>query len=507
MKTILKSNNIRKVILQHFCFSHLQHVRFILLASVLFSLAAYPLQSQEVSRSEPPQPGPPLTLTLPAVQHFQLSNGVPVTMMQQHKVPLVEIYVIVKAGIVMDTPQKSGLASITASMLDEGAGSRNALQFADAVDFLGADLFARAGFNTTTIALHTPLSKLDSAMVLLSDMVLRPTFPAEELERVRTSLLTTLIQWHDEPRVIASVLLNNELYGEKHPYGRPAIGTEKSIRSFQVADLKNFHSTYFRANNADIVVVGDIDQETIQPKLEKAFGKWESGKIPAPELPPIHAVKKRRIYIVDKAGAPQSEIRIGSIGAPRLTDEYYDLVVLNTILGGSFTSRLNQNLREVHGYTYGAGSRFYFRELPGPFIAASAVQTAVTDSALYQFMYELNGIRMPVPENELDRAKNYVALGFPENFETVSSIANQLSELVFYGLPDNYFNDYIQHILGVTDKGVQQAADKYIIPDKMDVVIVGDRKAIAEKVKALNLGPIKFMTIDQVLGPVPKMNR
>ena len=208
---------------------------------------------------------------------------------------------------------------------------------------------------------------------------------------------------------------------------------------------------------------------------------------------------------MDKPGAAQSEIRIGRIGVPRLTDDYYALVVMNTILGGSFTSRLNQNLREDKGYTYGAGSYFDFAQLAGPFQASSAVQTAVTDAALTEFMKELNGILEPVPAEELERAKNFVALRFPSRFQTVAGIAGQLTQLELYDLPDGYFNEYVERILGITQADVRRVAQKYIVPDQMAVIVVGDRATIEEGIRALELGPINNLTIEDVLGRTPEI--
>jgi predicted Zn-dependent peptidase len=468
---------------------------------LLFSFST--LFAQNPDRSKPPELGPPPALKLPPIQHFKLSNGLPVVFMEKHEVPLAQINLLVKAGAAMDPAGKNGLANMTAAMMEEGAGPRNALQLADAIDFLGVDISASAGQHTSVVALHTPLSKLDSALALFADVALRPTFPQEELQRQRQERLTTLVQWHDQPRAIASVLFSRTLYGAKHPYGLPALGDEKTLRGFRVEDLKNFHSTYFRSNNATLIVVGDATSAVILPKLEAAFGKWEAGKIPTSTWPGVAQVQKRQVWLVDKPGAAQSEIRIGRIGAPRLTEDYFALVVMNTMLGGSFTSRLNQNLREQHGYSYGARSSFDFLPLAGPFLAAAAVQTAVTDKALVEFMKELNGMLQPAPDEELSRAKNYVALGFPQDFQSVAQIAGQLSELVVYGLPDDYFDNYLQRLLAVTKDDVLRVAKKYIVPEKIAIIVVGDRKETEKGIRALNLGPMQVMTIDEVLGKAP----
>jgi len=250
-------------------------------------------------------------------------------------------------------------------------------------------------------------------------------------------------------------------------------------------------------------VVGDVTVKTVLPKLEKAFGNWKNVTPSTVSLPKINQVSGRRVILVDKPGAPQSEIRIGRIGVPRMTDDYYALTVMNTILGGSFSSRLNQNLREKHGYTYGAGTRFDFRPLPGPFLASAAVQTAVTDSSLIEFFKELRGILELVPQQELDRARNYVALSFPGEFQSVAEISSHLEELVIYGLPDDYFNGYIGHILAVTQADVQRVARKYLDPEKVEIVVVGDRAQIEKNIEALKLGPITVMSIEDVLGKAP----
>jgi len=476
---------------------------FVSLLWLMTGVIVSPLQAQRPDRSKPPGLGPPPTLHLPPIQHSQLSNGLPIVLLEKHEVPLLQINLLVRVGSTADPPQKSGLASLTARMLTEGAGKRNALELADAIDFLGANLSASAGQHTTVVALHTPLSKLDSALALLADVALRPQFPSEELERTRKELLTTLVQWHDEPRAIVSVLFNETLYGPKHPYGKSEIGNEQSLRSFTTEDLRQFHQKYFHSNNATLIVVGDITVKSIQPKLEEAFGAWSQGDIPPLSLPAVGQIEKREVYLVDKPGAPQSEVGIGRIGAPRLTDDYYSILVMNTILGGSFTSRLNQNLREQHGYTYGARSRFDFMPQPGPFLAGAAVQTAVTDKALVEFMKELNSILQPVPDEELTRARNYVALRYPENFQSVAQIASQLGELVTYGLPDDYFNNYVQHVLAVTKEDVERVAKQYIDPEKVAIILAGDQKQIEANVKALNLGPLHNLTIDDVLGKAP----
>jgi zinc protease len=473
---------------------------------VILGAVAALLHSGEISaqpdRSGPPKLGPPPALKLPPIRHLALSNGIKVLLLEKHTVPLVQVNLVIRAGALMDPEGKTGLANLTASMLTEGAGSRNSLEFADAVDFLGADISAASGFSVMGITLHTSLAKLDSALLLLSDVARRPRFPADELERLRRERLTALVEMRDEPRMLASVLFNRTLYGE-HPYGRPTGGTAQTLRAMSVDDLKTFHGEYIVPGNTTIIVVGDISGDAMLPKLESAFGDWKGDPSPAPPVPPISQLKEKSLLFVDKPGAAQSVIQIGRVGVPRLTEDYYAVIVMNTILGGSFTSRLNMNLREKHGYTYGAGSRFDFRPLPGPFVAGASVQTAVTDKSLVEFIAELKGILAPVPPADVERAKNYVALGFPADFQSVGQIAAQLEELVIYGLPDDYFNRYTEKILAVTPSDVERVARKYINTDNLAFVIVGDRKEVGESVSSLKLAPAKFLTVEDVLGPAP----
>ncbi len=461
--------------------------------------------AQKADRSKVPPLGEPKKLSLPEIQSFELSNGLKVVLMEKHSVPLVQMNVIVKSGIADDPDSKSGLASFTADMLDEGAAGKTSLQLADEINFLGVRISTFSRWHKMGVNLHSPLSKFDDALKIVSSILLRPDFPQNELDRIRKEKLTTLLQWHDQANTIAAVTFQKILFGDNHPYGKPAMGNEASLKSFTVDDMKNFHAKYFKSNNAYLLVVGDITKDQLVPKLEAAFGKWEKGDVPVAKLKEADQVKKRVIYLVDKPGSAQSVISIGRIGTKRVTDDYFPITVMNTILGGSFTSRLNNNLREQHGYTYGAGSGFDMRPYAGPFVARSSVQTEVTDKALVEFFKELNGILKPVPDEELNRAKNYVALGYPDNFQTVADIAVNLEEMIDYNLPGDYFNNYIGNVLNVKGGQVTASAKKYIVPDKVVIVVVGDRSKIEEGIKKLNLGEIKHYKIEDVLGKKPQL--
>jgi predicted Zn-dependent peptidase len=470
-------------------------------AVAVVAMLALPLAAQQApDRSKAPAPGPAPALKLPPIQKRALANGLPVWIVEMPKVPVVQINLIVRAGAATDPTGKYGLASFTSAMLDEGAGARNALELADAIEFLGINVFTGSSWDSSTVGLFSPVSKLDDALPLLADVALHPTFSEAEVERLRTERLTSLIQQRDNASSLASAGFSRLVYGPRHRFGTMAMGNSVSNGEMTAQEIRAFHSQYYQPQNSHLLVVGDVKPETILPKLEKAFGGWKNGAAATkPVLPeaPQHAAKQ--IYLIDRPGAAQSQIRIGWIGVPRSTPDYYVLDVLNTILGGSFTSRLNQNLRERNGYSYGAGSSFDMRSTPGPFFASSGVQTDKTVESLREFFNELNGIRQPIPTDELNRAKNYLALGFPAGFETTGSVASQLGELVVYGLNESLFNEYVGKIQAVTAADVTRAANQYIQPDKFAVIVVGDLSKIEAPIRAANLGPVRVVPVDDIV--------
>jgi len=483
-------------------------VRAALGAAVLVTMAAPPmvpalLAQTTPDRSVPPELGPPPSLRMPPVERFELSNGLPVILMEKHGVPIVHVTLMARAGSADDPPGKIGLASMTADMMDEGAGDLDALQLADAVDYLGADISVGSGDHTTGVSLFTPVSQLDPALALMADVALRPTFPESELERLRTERLTALLQARDEARAIAGVHFERTLYGDDHPYG--AFADEADIRALTRADLVSFHADLLRPENAAVIVVGDVDTDAMKSKLEATLGSWERGSAQAASVETAPQVSGRTIYLIDKPGAAQSEIRIGRVGVHRLHDDYFAIQVMNTILGGSFTSRLNANLREDKGYSYGARSGFSMRHAAGPFLASAAVQTEVTDKALVEFIKELRAIRDQISEEELVRARNYVALRYPGRFQTAAGIASQLSEAHQYDLPDNHFDDYVGNVLAVTMDDVYRVAREYVDPEHIVIVIVGDLEKIEAGIRALALGDIQILTVEDVLGPAPEL--
>ena len=441
----------------------------------------------------PPELADPTPLIVPQVVERRLDNGLRILVVQHHELPIADFMMIVKSGSEEDPARREGLASLTAAMLDEGTRSRNALQIADQIGFLGISLTTASGWDASRVALHTPTAQLDSALALFAEVIRQPSFAARELERLRKERLTAILQQRDRAPVIADLAFSSILYGEDHPYGRAQQGTEPSVKAITRADVQRFYTQHFRPNNSVLLVVGDVDVNDIVVRANQLFGSWQRGTVPASrvtERKPSGA--STTVFLIDKPGAPQSSFRIGSIGVARATPDYFPLLVMNTILGGSFTSRLNNNLRETKGYTYGAGSSFDMRQAEGPFMARAEIVAEKSDSALIEFMKELRNIREAVPAAELEKAKRYLQLGLPAQFETTGDIAFRLAPLAMYDLPLDYFNSYAQQIGAVTGADVQRVAQQYVRPDNISVVIVGDLKTIEQGIRAVQLGKVEI---------------
>lgn len=463
-------------------------------ATLIFTTAA-PLAAQ-VDRSTPPRLGPAPELKLPPVVVRQLPNGLRLMVVERHKLPIADFVLVVPTGATANPPAQAGVAGLAADMLTEGTTTRTALQIADQIGFLGVSLGAQSGWDATTVSLTTPTAQLDSALALFADVSLHPSFPAAEWKRIREERLTSLLQLRDRGPAIASRVYPAVLYGQGSAYGRPATGTETSVGAMTDADVRAFYAAHFLPNQATLIAVGDITPADLERRIGALFGGWVGGSETMAAVPTPKTAAPTAIYLVDKPGAAQSSFRIGSVGVARSTPDYFPIQVMNTALGGSFTSRLNQELREVKGYTYGAFSNFDMRRAAGPFTAQAEVVSAKTDSALIGFMTELRQIRDTIPAAELTKTKRYIELELPSAFETTGDIANRLTAVALYGLPLDYFNHYVANIEAVTQGDVQRVAQKYIDPSHMAIVIVGDQKSIEAPLRATNVAPIVHLDLN-----------
>ena len=470
------------------------------LAMALISAsAASSAMAQAFDRTQPPELAPPADLKLPSVAEARLPNGIRLHVVEMHEVPLVQVTLLVKGGARLDG-DLPGLATFTANLLDEGAGSRDAFGIAAEAAYLGARLSTSADWDHSYVSLSTPRRTLGPALDLLADLALRPTFKAADITRERDLRLAQIVEQRDQPDGMASLAFNAIVFPTGHPYHRPIRGDSGATARLDSATVRAFYARTFRPDQVEFVITGDITTAEAREEIEKRFGRWIQNRMlppsppkPAPVAPPSH----RAVFLVDKPGAAQSVIVIGAPGVARSNPDYPAIEVMNTILGGSFSSRLNQNLRETKGYSYGAGSQFVYRPVPGPFLARAAVRTDVTDSSLVEFFRELNGIRdTTVSEIELERARHYIALGLPGEFETTGQMASQIGELLTFSLPLTYYDGFVHKVMAVTAADVRRVAQRYFDPARVDVIVVGDVARIRPGIRALNLGPVTLRNLE-----------
>lgn len=461
-----------------------------LIALLGISMATTDASSQgTLDRTKRPAGQPIPKIELPAIQKATLSNGLEVWLVEQHKLPMLSLNLVIQAGSDHDPLTKPGIATMTAEVMDAGTAKMDALQIADRMDYIGASMSIRASVDGTFAGLETLTKHLDEALGVFGDVISHPTFPQKEFERLRNQRLTGLLQQKDRAPAIASLAFNHIIYGPNNPYGNDPSGTEQSVKAFTRQDLVDFYNTYYRPNNATLIVVGDAKLPDLVKSLEKSLADWKKGVVPSLTIPAAKPVEARRVYLIDKPGAPQSEIRIGYPALARSTPDFFPVTVMNHILGAQFSSRINMNLRERRGLTYGARSAFTFAKQPGPFAASGGFVTAGTDTAVHELLYELDKMHAEgmTPE-ELTFAKKGLTGGFALNFETAGQIARALQNIVLYGLPEDYYQSYLQNIDKVSLNDIKRVANSYLDTGKMAVVIVGDVKTIKPGVEGLHVG-------------------
>ncbi|MDQ3521532.1 MAG: insulinase family protein [Gemmatimonadota bacterium] len=462
----------------------------------LLLLAASTSAVAQVDRTVPPPPGPEPSVDFPTIERRALSNGLPVYIVERPGVPLVTVRLVVNAGSAAEPGTQPGLASLTADMLDEGTTRRTAPQIADELEFLGANLGTGASYDASFVVLNTLSRNLRPALDIFADVVTNPAFAAPELERVRNQRLAALLQQQDQPVVLANQEFASRIFGTAHPYGRPLEGTPAAIRAFRPEALRTFHTTYYRPGNASLVVVGDVSAAEVMNTLQAALGSWSGGaatQVRYPAAPRPQAAT--RVYLIDKPGSAQSEIRIGQLGVARNHPDHYPLLVMNSILGGQFSSRINLNLREDKGYTYGARSGFAQRREAGPFTAQAGVQTQSTRESVIEFMRELQEIRegRPATQQEVEFAKASLVRAEPLRLETNNQVASRIEDIILYGLPLDYYDTYTQRVQAVTPADVARVARQYLTPDRFAIVVVGDRSRVEAGLRQLPY-PVQLVT-------------
>jgi len=476
-----------------------------LISAILLSTAiAAPVAQQSFDRKQPPTPGKLPELKVPAWTTTKLSNGAQLVVAERRSLPLVSVSITLLGGTnQFEKPDKIGVADFTTQMLREGTKTRTAEQLALDLQLLGTNVGAGVSEETGSLSFLSTTEKFQPTLDILADMLLNSTFPAPALDRLRGQRLVQLAQQNAQPGVIGSQVFSRVLYGAAHPFGQYA--TETTIKAVTRDDVVAFHREYFQPGRALITVVGDIDQATAKAALEKALSGWTAGgQKPDFSYPAIPQARKTAIYLVDKPGAAQSVFNIGFPGPPRNTPDYMALQVMNFILGGHFQSRLNANIREEKGYSYGVGSGFSYGKGPGPFNAGGDVVTNKTAEALNEFMKELRGILggRPITDDEMKQARETLIQRLPNQFATVSGIGSSITSLYVNELPLDYYQNYPKAVMAVSQEDVLRVAKKYLDLDHLNIVIVGDRKTIEAPLKATGVAPI--VILDQNGNPEQK---
>lgn len=452
------------------------------------------MSAPTLDRSTAPEPGPVKPFAFPAVHRERLDgdNSAELLAARHGDLPLVSVQVVVEGGAAAETDERAGAARLTAEALEAGTALHDEEALAWELESLGVELETSAGWDAASVAITVHRDRLEPAMAILAEVVRRPAFPAGPVERIRDEQLAAILQRKKEPRALASDAAARFIFGEGVPYARPLIGREKSVGSLGPDELRAFHADRYRAGSTAIVVTGGIEPSEARDAAIRHFGDWRGEPAPSSAFD----VRPRSqggssVEIVHRPGSVQSEIRLGHVGVDRHHPDYFALMVMNTILGGAFTSRLNMSLRERHGFTYGARSAFDFRRSPGPFTVDVAVASDVTARAIDEARKEIRQLREEGPTaKELDSARDYLRGILPLRLQTTAALADQLSGLFVYHLPTDYFATYRDRIAAVSGADVHRVAREAIRPDEMTIIVVGDADQIEQPLRDLDLGDV-----------------
>ena len=454
------------------------------------------VESKEPWRNTMPGPGPQAKAQLPSAKRLELSNGMALYVVEAHHLPIVAANIVLRSGSAADPIDLPGLAGFTASMLDEGTSKRDALQIANETYAMGATLNTGTQTDGSSATVRSLKMNAGPAMSILSDVVLNPTFPDKEVERIRNDRLTALMQQRDQPWPTALRVMNACLFGPGHPYGHTQLGTEEAIKKTTQVDLVNLYKSTFSPKNAALIMVGDVTEAEAKKLAQDAFGSWKGAATPA-TVPPAGTTVASRVVIVDKPGSNQTMVLAGQMGVKRSDPDYEKLDVMNTVLGGLFSSRINLNLREDKGYSYGAFSFIGQNRGVGPLMAGAAVRGDVTGPSIEEILREITKIRDGgVTGEELKLAKESIIRSLPANFETTGSTAGTMASIYLYDLPLDYYQTLPTRVDAITATDVLGVAKKHLVPERMVVVAVGDRSKIEPQISKLNLGAIAYRDAD-----------
>ena len=428
-------------------------------------------------RSKKPTTQKEISFNLPSLSKFTLSNGIDVYFVNKNDLPIVRINFLLYSGSCIDPEKLKGLANLTAMCIDEGAGGLSAIELADELEMLGTHISINADDDVIQLSMQTLIGNFKPALKLFSKVVTSPNLSETEYEKQKRKLVTTLLQLKDDPDYLADTSFQHIIYGKSHPYANPTLGFKESVDKITISDLKSFYKNNFAPRNSTIIVTGSITEKELKLYLEDEFGNWNSQSqnviFEETEIKPTN-----KLTIINKPGSVQTEIRVGYVTGKRNQENYFQKLLLNTILGGQFSSRINLNLREKHGYTYGAHSRMSYYQHSGFFQVSTSVGIENSFNALNEILNELNEIRNGVKQTEVDFAKDAITKRFPLGFETYGQISQNIKTLLLHNLEYSYFNEYVQSINGVDIKDINSEAIQSIKPDEMAIVLVGDKDKI-----------------------------
>jgi zinc protease len=447
-----------------------------------------------IDRSAVPASGTLRSFDFPTVERKQLSSGLDLRVALMNRLPMVSLNLFMRAGEAALGARRAGLAVLTADALEGGTEKRSGSELAEALERIGARVSADGGWEGTSVGLSCLADRLPQAMELLSEMLLQPAFPEDEVARAREQQLASIRQRAMDPGSLATDVALASYYAEGVPYGRAVDGTVASIEEMSRGSMVGYIDANYRPTEGGLVVVGDVEPSEVEALVAEYLGGWEGTPASRADFAAEPATRERRVRIVHRPGAVQSEIRVGHVGAPRSTPDYYPLSIANMVLGGMFTSRLNLNLRENNGFTYGVRSRFTFRSQAGPFQVSTAAGNEVTAPAVREIMHELDRMASDGPtDEEVSAARDYAAGVFGLQLETAGQIATRVSQLVVFGLPDDHFDRYRDEVRSVTTAEAAAAASRHIRPAEAQIVVVGDADVIGEPIGELGLGPVEII--------------
>lgn len=447
-----------------------------------------------LDRSKPPKSGKPKDVNFPEFFDTTTDNGINVLVIRDNRLPLVTTRFVFKSGSYLDYfsgKNKSGLGSMTSELLTKGTSDRTATQIAEETDYIGASLSSGCNYDATYVSTYSLKKYFDNIFEIVTDIILNPSFSEEELERSKEQRLNSLLSMIDDGDYLSDKIFSRYVH-ENNPYSFPVEGEKDSVGGLTAGDLKNFYSKVYSPENLIIAFVGDITPDEALGKLNRDFLKWKKSYSVKTEKPLVSMKENPQVYLVEKKGAVQSSLKIGHLGIKRDNPDFIAVNVLNTIIGGYFTSRINKNLREVNGYTYGARSHFSCYRYSGDFSVTTEVKTEITSDTNREILKELNKIRTKlISKDELQNVKNYISGNFPMQLETPNEIASKAINLKLNNLEEDYYNTYIRKVNEVTREDIKEAAEKYLHPDKLIFSIAGNSEALKDEM--LEFGEVKII--------------